>query len=49
MILGPVQIGNDVNIGAMALVVKNVPDFASAIGIPARNILREQPKEKAYR
>ncbi|MFC3745572.1 serine O-acetyltransferase [Paenibacillus sp. GCM10012306] len=44
-ILGPIWIGNDANIGAMSVVVKDVPDNASAIGIPARNLLRNEPKE----
>ncbi|MNT48737.1 Serine acetyltransferase [compost metagenome] len=44
-ILGPVMIGNDANIGAMSVVVKDVPDNASAVGIPARNLLRDEPKQ----
>jgi serine O-acetyltransferase len=37
-LLGPVQIGDDANIGANAVVVKDVPANATAIGIPARLI-----------
>lgn len=48
-ILGPVTLGNDVNIGAMSVVVKDVPDNASAVGIPARNILRDEPKPENTR
>lgn len=48
-ILGPVTLGNDVNIGAMSVVVKDVPDNASAVGIPARNILRDKPKPENTR
>ncbi|OBZ19047.1 hypothetical protein A8L34_05775 [Bacillus sp. FJAT-27264] len=48
-ILGPIWIGNDTNIGAMSVVVKDVPDNASAIGIPARNLLRNEPKEEHAR
>ncbi|MEK4187304.1 serine O-acetyltransferase [Paenibacillus sp. FSL L8-0494] len=48
-ILGPVVIGNDVNIGAMSVVVKDVPDNASAVGIPAKNILRSEPKPENTR
>ncbi|MDQ0193692.1 serine O-acetyltransferase [Paenibacillus wynnii] len=44
-ILGPVFIGDDVNIGAMSVVVKDVPNNASAVGIPARNLLRDEPKQ----
>lgn len=39
-ILGPILIGNDAKVGANAVVVKNVPDGATAIGIPAKNIVR---------
>ncbi|MNW00911.1 Serine acetyltransferase [compost metagenome] len=48
-ILGPISLGNDVNIGAMSVVVKDVPDNASAVGIPARNILRDEPKPENTR
>ena len=35
-IIGPVHIGNRVRIGANAVVVKDVPDDATVVGIPAR-------------
>ena len=35
-VLGPIQIGNGVRIGSNAVVVKPVPDGATAVGIPAR-------------
>lgn len=37
-ILGAVRIGNDVKIGANAVVTKDVPDGATAVGIPAKVI-----------
>lgn len=37
-ILGPVRIGNNVIIGANAVVVKDVPDNCIVAGIPAKNI-----------
>lgn len=37
-ILGPVTIGSNVKIGANAVVLKDVPDFSTAVGIPARII-----------
>jgi len=43
-VLGPVHIGSDARIGANAVVVKDVPDGATAIGIPA--VVREHPKPK---
>ncbi len=35
-IIGPVRIGSDVKIGANAVVTKDIPDGATAVGIPAR-------------
>jgi serine O-acetyltransferase len=40
-ILGAVVIGDDAMIGANAVVVKDVPPGALAVGIPARNIPKE--------
>lgn len=40
-ILGPILIGNDAKVGANAVVVKNVPYGATAVGIPAKNIVRK--------
>lgn len=37
-ILGEIRIGNDCKIGAMTLVLCDVPDGATAVGIPARII-----------
>ncbi|MFZ1059373.1 MAG: serine O-acetyltransferase [Candidatus Rokuibacteriota bacterium] len=42
-ILGPITIGREARVGSNAVVVKDVPDGATAIGIPAR-ILDEQTK-----
>ena len=44
-ILGPITIGREAKIGSNAVVVKDVPDGATAIGIPAR-ILDEQAKAR---
>ncbi|MDN4473392.1 serine O-acetyltransferase EpsC [Demequina zhanjiangensis] len=41
-ILGPVYVGSDSRIGANAVVVKDVPNGATAVGIPAK--VRENPK-----
>jgi serine O-acetyltransferase len=35
-VLGPVKIGSDVKIGANAVVTKDIPDGATAVGVPAR-------------
>ena len=37
-VIGAVRIGNDVKIGANAVVTKDLPDGATAVGIPARVI-----------
>ncbi len=42
-LLGPITIGNDVTIGANAVVLCNVPDGSVAVGIPARILPRKQP------
>ena len=39
MILGKLTVGDDALIGANAVVVKDVPAAATAVGIPAKNIL----------
>ncbi|WP_124055103.1 serine O-acetyltransferase EpsC [Arcanobacterium ihumii] len=36
-VLGPIVVGDDVQIGANAVVVKDVPDGMVAVGIPAKN------------
>jgi serine O-acetyltransferase len=41
-ILGPVQIGDDARIGANAVVLTDVPDGATAVGVPA-TIRRRRP------
>lgn len=44
-IIGPVRIGNNVIIGANAVVVKDVPDNCVVAGIPARIIKENLTKE----
>lgn len=39
-ILGGVSIGNNCKIGAMSLVLTDVPDGATAVGVPARIIVK---------
>lgn len=41
-ILGAITIGDHAKIGANAVVVKDVPPFASAVGVPAKNIIHER-------
>lgn len=40
-LLGRIHIGNDVDIGANAVVLDDVPDGALAVGVPARIVLRQ--------
>lgn len=44
-ILGPIRIGSHVTIGANAVVVKDVPDGATVVGVPARVIAQRQADE----
>lgn len=39
-VLGPITVGEGAKIGANAVVVKNVPAKATAVGSPAKNIVR---------
>ncbi|WP_040210319.1 serine O-acetyltransferase EpsC [Clostridium polynesiense] len=40
MILGPITIGNNAKVGANAVVLNDVPQNATAVGAPARNIVK---------
>lgn len=42
-VLGDIRLGNRCKIGAMALVIKSVPEGATAVGVPAR-IVVSKPK-----
>lgn len=39
-VLGPINVGNGAKIGANSVVLKDVPSNATAVGIPAKNILK---------
>jgi serine O-acetyltransferase len=45
-VLGPIAVGDGARIGSNAVVVKDVPPAATAVGIPARVILGEQDKTR---
>jgi len=45
-VLGPITVGDGAKIGSNAVVVKDVPPGATALGIPARIILDEQAKTR---
>ena len=40
-ILGPIKIGNNVKIGANAVVLKNVESNCTIVGIPTRKIIKK--------
>ena len=44
-VLGPVKIGNNVVIGANSLVITDVPDDCTVVGVPARIISRTSTSE----
>lgn len=43
-ILGPITIGNNVKVGANSVVLKDVQDHATAVGIPAKIIVKDNKK-----
>ena len=43
---GPVKIGSNVKIGANAVVVKDIPDNSTAVGIPAKVIVKSSHTAK---
>jgi serine O-acetyltransferase len=45
-LLGPISVGEGARVGSNAVVVKDVPAGATAVGIPARIILDEQDKTR---
>ncbi|MSQ71788.1 MAG: serine O-acetyltransferase [Betaproteobacteria bacterium] len=45
-VLGPIRVGDGARIGSNAVVVKNVPAGATAVGIPARIIVDEADKAR---
>lgn len=44
-VLGPIIIGNNVKVGANSVVLKDVPDNATAVGIPAKIIIKDKKKD----
>jgi serine O-acetyltransferase len=42
-VLGSIRVGNDARIGANAVVLVDVPDGATAVGVPAKIILKREP------
>ncbi len=47
-ILGPIKIGNNVKIGANSVVLKDIIDNTTVVGIPRRNSKKITTQMKAY-
>lgn len=45
-VIGAVRVGQRARVGANAVVVKDVPDDATAVGVPARIIQRPHPSDE---
>lgn len=45
-VLGPITLGNNSSVGANSVVIKAVPDNATAVGIPARHSKPDKPNIK---
>lgn len=45
-VLGPITVGENAKIGSNAVVVKDVPDNATAVGIPARILEEDKSKQR---
>jgi len=45
-VLGPIRIGNDVRIGSNSVVVRDVPDGATVVGIPG-HVVQKQDRQRA--
>ena len=44
VIVGPVHIGNYVRIGANAVVIQDIPDNSTAVGVPAKVVKVYEPE-----
>lgn len=44
-VLGPIIIGKNARVGSNSVVVKDVPDYATCVGIPGRNLLQKESPE----
>lgn len=46
-VLGPITVGKNARIGSNSVVVRDVPENATCVGIPGRNLLQKQKSEEA--
>ncbi len=47
-VLGPIKVGNNVKIGSNAVVVKDVPDNITVVGVPAHQSQKSADKQKGF-
>jgi serine acetyltransferase len=47
VVLGPITVGNHAQIGANAVVLADVPDFATVVGVPARVVCIAEGRDDA--
>jgi serine O-acetyltransferase len=45
-LLGPILIGNGARIGAGSVVIDDVPDNATVVGVPGRIVLADRPRKR---
>lgn len=48
VIVGPVHIGNYVRIGANAVVIQDIPDNSTAVGVPAKVVKVYEPEKNTF-
>ena len=48
-VLGKVRVGADARVGANAVVLDDVPDGATAVGVPARVVAPDEPARQSGR
>lgn len=48
VIVGPVHIGNYVRIGANAVVIHDIPNNCTAVGVPAKVVRTYEPGENTF-
>ncbi|WP_375184401.1 serine O-acetyltransferase [Aquabacterium sp.] len=48
-ILGPITVGHGARVAANSVVIDNVPDAATVVGIPGRIVIRREPRQASDR
>lgn len=48
-VLGPIKIGNNARVGSNSVVVKDVPEDATVVGIPGRIVIQRDPEKEQKR